>query len=293
MRTQCSSDCARFVRLACRLEATAFKPGNVHPGAAFADLCYDDFVRSADAIAPVIARTPELGVGRAVFEAVRQTRETVGRNTNLGMILLLAPLAAVQNRAASLVDGVRGVLDELNRQDAVLVYQAIRLAQPGGMGRVAEQDVSAEPTETLLEIMRRAAERDLVAAQYATGFDLVLNHGVPHLENLWSTAGWEQAVIGLHLRLMADRPDTLIARKCGMQLARESARRAHGVLDAGWPDTPRGRELFEQLDGWLRADANRRNPGTTADLVTGCLFAALSEERISVADEPVFGAHDA
>lgn len=289
MEERPSSQCARFVRAACILEATARKPGNVHPGAPFADLCYDDFIRSASAIAPVIARTPQLGVGCAVLEAVRQTRDRVGRNTNLGIILLLSPLAAIGDEWNSPAARVRGVLDGLTQRDAALVYEGIRLARPGGMGNVPEQDIAAEPTETLIEVMRRAAGRDAIAAQYATGFDLVLNDGALHLERSWSAVDWERAVVGLHLWLMAVSPDTLIARKCGPEVARESARQAQDVLDAGWPGTRAGRQRFDEFDHWLRADGNRRNPGTTADLVTACLFAALREGRIELNDVPITG----
>ena len=285
MRNEYSSTLSAQIRLVCLLEATARKPGNVHPGASFEDLSYGDFVRSADTVAPILARTRGLGVGRAVLESVRRTREAVGRNTNLGIVLLLAPLAAVEE-SEPLTAGVRRVLAKLTREDAVLVYRAIRLAQPGGMGEVPEQDLSQDPTETLVEIMRLAAGRDSIAAQYASGFDLVLKAGVPELERRWTESqGWERAVVGLHLWLMARQPDTLIARKCGMDEARESARRAREVLEAGWPESPPGRSLFEKLDRWLRERGNRRNPGTTADLVTGCLFAALREKRITMTED--------
>ena len=285
------------LRLACLLEATARKPGNVHPGASFADLCYHDLVRSAEAIAPVFARSRELSVGQAILEAVRRTRESVGRNTNLGIILLLAPLAAC-NPDEPLAAGLPRVLAGLTQEDAALVYQAIRLAQPGGMGKAPEQDIAHEPTGTLVDVMRLAAGRDAIAAQYANGFELVLNFGVPALERLWNEANeavaadwpaWERAVVGLHLRLMARQPDTLIARKCGLPEADESARRAHDVLDAGWPGTMVGVQKLCELDDWLRAKGNRRNPGTTADLVTACLFAALREGRIIADDQLLTG----
>lgn len=309
----------RLIRLACLLEATARKPGNVHPGASFAGLCYRDFVLAAESIAPVLARTRELGVGRAVLEAATQVQERVGRNTSLGIVLLLAPLAAVRPDVP-LRKGIYSVLAGLGREDAVFVYRAIRLTRPGGMGRVGEQDLSQEPTVTLLEAMRLAAGRDRIAAQYAGGFDLVLNVGVPVLEGfrisdfglriadrkaeVVSTTGgasldaesvrrrpgsdWEQceqAVIALHLHLMAGYPDTLIARKCGREAAEQSAALARGVLDAGWPRTRRGREKLIQLDEWLRAEGNRRNPGTTADLVAACLFAAMRDGHLESPDE--------
>jgi triphosphoribosyl-dephospho-CoA synthase len=195
---------------------------------------------------------------------------------NLGIVLLLAPLAAVPP-SVPLGRGIHAVLEGLTVEDARQVYAAIRLANPGGLGRVGEQDVSDEPTETLLDVMRRAAAWDAVAAQYANCFTDVLDFGARRLQARWSAGtDWETAVIGLHLELMARRPDTLIARKCGPLAAAESSRLADRILHAGWPETAAGR-LLAEFDDWLRADGHRRNPGTTADLVAAALFAGLRE----------------
>ncbi len=59
---------------ACLLEATARKPGNVHPAASFADLTYADFVRSAHVIRPSFEHGAEWSVGRIVFDAVERTQ---------------------------------------------------------------------------------------------------------------------------------------------------------------------------------------------------------------------------
>jgi triphosphoribosyl-dephospho-CoA synthetase len=275
---------AQCVEWACRLEVMAKKPGNVHPEAEFGDLTFRDFLESAAAISPVLAQTQALGVGRAIFEGIRQTCTRVSSNSNLGIALLIAPLAAVP-RDESLQHGLPRVLNALTRVDADAVYRAIRLAQPGGMGTVDDQDVSSTPNVTLLEAMRMAAERDTVAAQYANGFRDVLEFGLPFLAGVGDfRARWEIAIVGLHLRLMARSPDTLIARKCGPAIASESAHKAQQVIDACWPESENGRLLLEEFDAWLRADGNRRNPGTTADLVAACLFAAFRERIFDVSD---------
>src|SRR5262245_15341188 len=202
-----------MLRAACVLEATAHKVGNVHPQASFADLKYQDFVSSADAIAPILARTCELGVGRAIFDAVAATKSAVGSNTNLGIILLLAPLAAVPPRIR-LADGIGDVLNGLTCDDADLAYRAIRLAEPGGMGQVADQDISRAPTATLRAAMCLAADRDLIARQYADNFSLVLEFGVPWLSNVADFARhWDPAIVGLQLELLARHADSLIVRK--------------------------------------------------------------------------------
>ncbi|HLQ43611.1 MAG TPA: triphosphoribosyl-dephospho-CoA synthase [Planctomycetaceae bacterium] len=276
--TDATSDLANLIRLACVWEATAAKPGNVHPQAAFADLTYSDLVCSADAVAPILARTAELGVGHAIFTAIQATRAVVRSNTNLGIVLLLAPLAAVPT-TRTLRDGLDDVLTRLTREDAVWVYRAIRLAQPGGLGSADAEDVSNEPTGTLLDVMTLAADRDGVAAQYANRFSWVLDEGAPFLKTVTDFDNqWEPAIIELQLRLLTAHPDTLIARKCGRDVAAETARRAREILEAGGPRTSAGRSLVGDFDRWLREDGHRRNPGTTADLITACLFAALRDE---------------
>lgn len=266
-----------LLREACRLEVLARKPGNVHPGASFRDLTCDDFLRSADVVAPILAETGARGIGAAVLDAVRATRAEIPTNSNLGMILLLAPLAAVP-LDVSLSSGIEDCLRRTSVDDSRLVYQAIRLAAPGGMGRASEQDVADEPSLGLVDVMRLAAARDRIAAQYAHNFRDVLHVGVPELLK-WTrrTNDWERSVIGLHLAMMARFPDSLIARKCGDAVAAESAQRAQHVLDAGWPEQQHALRRCEELDQWLRADQHRRNPGTTADLVAATLFAAMRD----------------
>lgn len=271
---------AESIRQSCLWEARAPKPGNVHPQASFADLTFDDFVLSADAAAPELAQAEEIGVGAAVERAIRATRDVCPHNTNLGIALAIAPLAAVPE-GFSLSDGIERVLARLTREDAEHVYAAIRLAQPGGMGRVEREDVSQTPQVTLREAMCLAASRDAIAAQYAGRFELVLDFGVPQLVEWRKRYPLETAIVGLHLSLMARQPDTLIARKCGAETANESAHRAAAVLDLGWPETPASLAALTDFDRWLRSDGNRLNPGTTADLVAATLFAALRERVLS------------
>src|SRR5262245_5324979 len=139
-------------QLACIWEATARKPGNVHRFQDFADVTYLDFLTSAAAIAPVLDRAPTRRVGETVLEGVRATRQVVKTNTNLGVLLLLAPPATVAE-SQNLRRSVDKVLSQLDTADARAVYEAIRLAAPGGLGRVNEQDLAEEPTQTLREVM--------------------------------------------------------------------------------------------------------------------------------------------
>jgi triphosphoribosyl-dephospho-CoA synthase len=266
--------------LACLWEATARKPGNVHRFQDFDDLSYVDFLHSAVAIVPVLDQALEKSVGRIVLDGVRATQFLVAGNTNLGILLLLAPLVRVPV-GQKLAAGIQGVLEGLDVHDARMVYEAIRLARPGGLGQVPEQDVTTEPTLDLRGVMALAAERDLIALQYVNNFHQVLDEGVSILQHAIQAHGTlEAAIVTVHLQLMARYPDSLIARKRGLPEALEASRRARAVLEAGWPTRVEGREAVANLDRWLRAPGQDRNPGTTADLVAASLFAALHDDII-------------
>lgn len=280
---------AEQIEIACLMEATARKPGNVHPAVAFDDLCFDDFVKAAAASAPILAEAERLGIGRAVFEAVQATREVCAGNVNLGICLLIAPMAAVP-RHSSLAGGISQVLQATTVADAEWVYRAIRLAQPGGLGSASEQDVADAPTQSLLDVMKLAAHRDGVAREYAECYG-PLQLAVQTLTNSCQQSAsfslaseppmpaWEAATILTHIAMIAER-DTLIERKCGTEIAKEAAGRAAAVLKAGHLQSTTGQRELQQFDRWLRADGHRRNPGTSADRIAACLFWAIREGYI-------------
>ena len=291
---------AAAAQTACLLELMALKPGNVRRGRDLPGLTYRQLVLSALAIGPAFRRHAGHRVGRLVLEAVRATRRHVPTNTNLGIVLLLAPLArAAQLAAAAPGAGDRGsaagrggggrapaparlraalrrVLRGLDRRDARDAYRAIRLAQPGGLGRVRDQDVASPPTVSLLWAMRLAAARDAVAREYATGFEATFETGLPTLLALRRRrVSVAAAIAQTHLTLLAERLDTLILRKRGPLAARDVSRRARFVLRAGGALTPRGRRLLLAFDRSLRRARPPRNPGATADLVVASLFVWL------------------
>lgn len=260
--------------MACLLEARAPKAGNVSPAKGFKGTTLRHFIEAASAIAGPLDRAAERPLGDTILEAVTESRKVTEQNVNLGIILLLGPLASAP-QGAEPRDGVRGVLDNLDDEDCRKVYEAIRIASPGGLGSVETADVNDPPPGDLIAAMELAAERDLVARQYVNGFEQVFCDGLDWLrESCEAGLELDSAIVRLHLQFMASYPDSLIARKCGPETAREAAAGAARVLEGGWPEA--GTEaLFTELDSWLREDGNRRNPGTSADLVAGCLFLAL------------------
>lgn len=268
--------------LATIMEATAPKPGNVHRGADFEDATYPDFIVAATLIGPILEAAVEVPLGQTILAAVETTRRAVETNTNLGTLLLVAPLAKVP-RSEPLEQGIGRVLEQLTADDARDVYQAIRVANPGGLGKVAAADVADAPPSDLVEAMRLAADRDLVARQYAEGFHHVLHVVRPGLAAaLGQGLTISDAIVHVFLQVMAEYPDSLIARRRGIAVAQQAAGLASAVLAAGRPRDEAYEEALADLDFWLRADGHLRNPGTTADLITAGLFAALRDGIIKV-----------
>lgn len=275
-----SFDVGQLVTMACVLEASAPKPGNVHPGASFEDATYADFVASAVAIGPVFRQAGTKRVGQVVLESVHTVRDAVGTNTNLGAILLLAPLAGVPV-GVPCREGIGRVLEQLNAADCRDVYDAIRVAQAGGLGEAQAADVHGAPPDDLLAAMSLAADRDMVARQYAHGFADIWEFVLPALvEFTQQSRSIGRAIVLTQLATMARYPDSLIARKCGVEIAAESACRAEHVLALIKDSDSNGaRRELAAFDCWLRDNKHQRNPGTTADLLAAALFVNLRDQQ--------------
>ena len=267
---------ANAVWWACITELEALKPGNVSVYSGGHGMTVDDFVTSARCIAAILSR-PGLSVGERILRSVDATIQTVACNTNLGIVLLCAPLAHSvldNNLNGALRTRVQTLLASLDISDAEQVFQAIRHANPGGLGHSPRHDVAESASASLIEIMRAAAERDRIAFQYAHGFDDIFMIGLPALQaalSRWPTAAW--ATVEVYLNFLVRFPDTHIQRKlgkpCAEQVRCDSERLLRQMTVSACP---------EQIEVPLRAfddNLKRRgiNPGTSADLTVATLFA--------------------
>lgn len=262
------------------LEVQAAKPGNVHPGASFPDLTHADLVAAGLAIAPAIEQAAGTHLGRTVRESVAASRAVTRSNANLGIVLAIAPLAAASTSGpesrsiAALVAGAAAVLARLSSTDAADVWQAIRLARPGGMGTRSRLDVAGPPPEDLLEAMRLAAPHDAIARLWADGYGMLADGLVADLTTALDTGlALEAAIVTAFLGQLAREPDSLIARRHGRDTAEEVSRRAAEA--AALPDT------IPAFDAFLRSP-RRLNPGTTADLTAAALYMLLWTGRIAI-----------
>lgn len=258
---------------ACRDELDAPKPGNVHVLSPGNRKTAADFMRSAVAAAAPLTR-PGARIGARILDAAEATAAVVSRNTNLGIILLAAPLAAAGERAADLRAALAGELERLDVEDARLAFRAIALAAPGGLGTAPRHDVHAPATVSLREAMAEAADRDRIARQYVSGFADVFELGLPLLTSaLPQAAEPKWATLAVYLSFLAAFPDSHVAREHGLAVAEEVRAQAQ-IFRARVTVTGDLSHLLPDLMTWDTALKKRGiNPGTSADLTVATLFA--------------------
>ena len=273
---------AAAVWRACIEELEAPKPGNVSFASAGHGMTADDFVASARCTADVLG-TPDLSLGERVLGSIEATRAATGCNTNLGIVLLCAPLAQAaldDDREFPLRAGLDRVLEEATVDDTERVFAAIRLADPAGLGESGRHDVRSAAAARLLAVMREAEDRDRVARQYARGFEDIFDFGLAALAR--SRIRWPgpQAVVALYLAFLARFKDSHIQRKLGSVAARRvrlEALRLVERLDAS-ESSAMDLEVLTSFDRSLKS--RRINPGTSADLTVATLLAGnLLHER--------------
>ena len=263
---------------ACHAELNALKPGNVHVHSAGHGMEIAHFERAAAAAAPFIADAAR-SVGARILGAVGASVAATALNTNLGIVLLTAPLAAaadVHDGPPQLRSRLAKILDGLDRADADQAFQAIVIANPAGLGKVDAGDVAGPPKMTLREAMALAADRDRIAQAYITVFDDIFTMALPSLQAARGSAESESlAITALHMKFLASFPDSHIARKYGRESA-EAVQREAQALAGYWNPAPNGPKAWQKLmdfDASLKASS--LNPGTTADFVVATIFADL------------------
>lgn len=264
---------------ACLAELQAIKPGNVHVFADGHGMVVQDFIKSAEAVSRIIAQ-PNLSIGERILKSIEATQAAVACNTNLGIVLLCAVIveASLINHNSSLKGRVASVLHGLTIQDAALTFQAIALAKPAGLGDVKLHDVNASAQVNLLEAMRAAQPRDLIAQQYSNGFADIFELGVTSYQSAmerWHNSTWATTLV--YLSFLAQFPDSHLARKYDLAIAEQVQQEAEQHLAA--------LQYLENPKLYLRplmlwdADLKQRglNPGTSADLTVATLFVIACE----------------
>jgi triphosphoribosyl-dephospho-CoA synthase len=271
---------------ACLAELEALKPGNVHIFADGHGMRVQDFIHSAEVSAPALCDDQAFGtrtLGQRILHALQATHAKVGCNTNLGIILLAAPVvqACLQYPQLSLSAGLQQVLQQTTVDDAASVYEGIRLVSPAGMGQRDEHDVSQAPQITLLQAMQLASANDMVARQYADGYASIFTAAIPLYTDCyqrWQRPAW--ALTAVYLYWLASVPDSHIARKYGQARAVEVQQTASAHYQA-FVALGNPKHYMPDLLKWDQALKQEKiNPGTSADLtVITAMLSLLDESR--------------
>lgn len=302
-------DLMRCINLASLLEVAGWpKPGNVHRTKDFDDTKFEHFLGGIAAIQPTFRNFCEkiyqlsinddkkykfIELGLFYKEAAEQMiKWQSGGNVLLGHILLLAPLAA----AASLCLKTNNlnfddfsyylnkIIDEATVEDTINLYKAIRLCNPGGLGKVKKFDINddsslreiSEEKITLKKIYNLSSEYDLISLEYSTGFHIILNEGLPYFLEMYNQFDDPNiASVNTFLKILSLHPDTLIIRKLGIDSASYVSNFASKIIEKGGISSEEGLKLTFELDRELQEKKGKSNPGTTADLIAGVIFCAL------------------
>lgn len=264
---------AQAFRAACMAELEALKPGNVHIFADGHGMTVQDFIASADAVSEVIAQ-PDLTLGERILRSVQATQDAVKMNTNLGMILLCAPLiqAKLNAHGTGLQANIHKVIRGANIEDAEACFAAIRLANPAGLGVADVHDVHLPADCMLQQAMQQAANQDSIARQYTNNFADVFD-GLAYYQKAlvkWQRPAW--AATALYLHFLSSFLDSHIVRKQGETIAKLVQNEAiEHATEFNRAFNPKNyQSALMAFDAALKKRG--LNPGTSADLTVASLF---------------------
>lgn len=304
---------SQCLQLAMVLEVSAYpKPGNVHRTADFSDTRYEHYLASAISTGPYFREaakrgvmihtanldTSEAEVGKTIKDAVEQMLAWTGHNTVLGSLILLLPLSVAAGitfasqrgeTLRNLRKGLHLILRSTTPTDTLHFYEAIRKANPGGLGKVRKLDVNQPSSEgeilqkeiSLFEVLKLASGYDSIAKEWVSDYHITFDVGYPYfIRELKINDDFNAATVHTYLKILSDFPDTLIARKMGIDKAEEVAAQAKDVLLSGGLTTLKGEQMLTEFDEKLRRSGSKLNPGTTADLVSSVLAVSILEGHL-------------
>ncbi len=297
---------SKCLETAILLEVSANKPGNVNLTVGFEGTRVEHFLASAVAAAPMFEeaaqrgiatregklKPSEVGVGERIKKCVADIAAwQSGGNTLLGTVLLFIPLAVAGGRTPMNRKGefdltkvrknLKAVIESTTTVDAVNVYDAISIANPSGLNDAPDLSVTSADSKarlikenvTLFKVFQIAEGYDDICYEWVHNYPVTFDVAYPYLLDQLNgkRRGLTTAIVHTFLKVLAERPDTFISRKVGVNEARKVSDEASEVLKLGGVETQKGRERIVQFDRWLRERGNNYNPGTTADITSATL----------------------
>lgn len=277
---------ASTAELALLVEVSATPtPGNVDRERDLDGLRFEQFLAGATGARPGLDLAAEGQRTGAAFErAVDGMAGSAGTNTQFGALLLLTPLVRAAAEDDCTPEAATAVAEGTTVADAADFYRAfdhvdVRVDDPPeGMEPLdVRRGSDAVPTVedrdlTLYDVLESSADRDGIAREWVGGFERTF-HAANLLTDEPADRPLSERAARVHLQLLAEEPDSLIATKFDDETAEEVRRRAAEI-------NPADPTAVDALDSHLVEHG--LNPGTTADLLAGGLFVALQREEVDV-----------
>lgn len=279
-KSQIKSFLKNQIKLSCYAEMNALKPGNVHKYSSGHGMTTKDFYKSANIIANYLTQNNS-NFGKKILECVQEIKKKVKKNTNLGIILLFAPVISIILKNGildkeNLCKKIFLFIKNQNVKNSLPIFKAIKTATPGGLGKSSKYDVNYLPKVTLYNAMNYSSKKDLIAKQYVTGFKDIFEIGLPtykKFQNKWEDHNW--TLTSVYLTFLKLLTDSHIRRKKGKKTAekvKKEAKKYYKLLKLNKSDSNMNIITKKLLFFDKKLKSKGINPGTIADLTVATLF---------------------
>ena len=281
-----ASEIAKLAQIASALEVSGYpKPGNVHRTRDYDDMVFEDFIISGivigdtirEACTDVDVENPKLG--KYILQAVAETDKWIKNNTNLGIVMMITPIAvaaAISDSFDEIQDNVKLLMENTSVDDACDLYDAINIADAGGMGEEDEYDVASDSAKqdlrddglTMYDVLKISATKDMLGREMTSGMPFVFEKSYPAYHELVKEKSQNEACVLTFLEILSQVPDTLISRKYDEDEAIKVSLMTRDLLKM--KDASDFEKQLKDFDDYLFK--NKYNPGTTADLTAASIF---------------------
>ena len=259
---------------ACRKDIELIKPGNVNIKSPHSDTKAEDYLESSLLSSKELFKT-DYSLGERILNSIKITRSKVKTNTNLGIILLCAPIihACIYFNNLTLREGIKKTLSTSTVKDTQDLCMAINISAPGGLGTREIYDTASKPTVSILEIMNHSASYDRISYQYSHDYSDIFDFIIPRLVFLNKKHNSLDISLSLmFMEILAKIPDSHISRKFDDKIAKKTSNNASDllkILDREYSSD----YLVDRLNN-LDYEYKKKgiNPGTTADLLVASLM---------------------
>lgn len=281
-----AEEIAKIAQIASALEVSGYpKPGNVHRTRDYDDMVFEDFIISGivigdaicEACSDVDVENPKLG--KYILQAVSETDRWIKNNTNLGIVMMITPIAvaaSISNSFDEIQDNVKLLMKNTSVDDACDLYDAINIADAGGMGEEEEYDVASDSAKqdlrddglTMYDVLKISATKDMLGREMTSGMPFIFEKGYPTYHKLVQEKTQNEACVLTFLEILSQVPDTLISRKYDEDEALKVSMMTRDLLKMR--DSSDFEKQISDFDDYLYK--NKYNPGTTADLTAASIF---------------------